>query len=177
MCRLLLGFAGSAVLMGLMMFGHPLFAGNMFLMDVLMLVIATPILMVCAYPIFRQGISQLRGGMLGMEVMYMLGIATSYLAGLGAVLGLLPSPDFLLFETAVMLTALLGLGWFLESRARGRTSDAIMALCICVLRLRRLFVTECSGLRMRQCGILLRSCWVLRFWCLCTGSSLRGRRF
>lgn len=126
--RTILGFAGSAVLMGLMMFGHPLFAGNMFLMDVLMLVIATPILMVCAYPIFRQGISQLRGGMLGMEVMYMLGIATSYLAGLGAVLGLLPSPDFLLFETAVMLTAFLGLGRFLESRARGRTSDAIMAL-------------------------------------------------
>lgn len=50
--RTILGFAGSAVLMGLMMFGHPLFAGNMFLMDVLMLVIATPILMVCAYPIF-----------------------------------------------------------------------------------------------------------------------------
>lgn len=126
--RTILGFAGSAVLMGLMMFGHPLFAGNMFLMDVLMLAIAAPILMVCAYPIFRQGISQLRGGMLGMEVMYMLGIATSYLAGLGAVLGLLSSPDFLLFETAVMLTAFLGLGRFLESRARGRASDAIMAL-------------------------------------------------
>ena len=126
--RTILGFAGSAVLMGLMVFGHPLFAGNMFLMDVVMLVVATPILVVCGYPIFRQGISQLRGGMLGMEVMYMLGIATSYCAGLGAVLGLLPSPDFLLFETAVMLTAFLGLGRFLESRARGRTSDAIMAL-------------------------------------------------
>ncbi|MCZ0860683.1 heavy metal translocating P-type ATPase [Methanocorpusculum sp. MG] len=126
--RTILGFAGSAVLMGLMMFGHPLFAENMFLMDILMLVIATPILVVCAYPIFRQGISQLRGGMLGMEVMYMLGIVTSYLAGLAAVAGFLPSPDFLLFETAVMLTAFLGLGRFLESRARGRTSDAIMAL-------------------------------------------------
>ncbi|MCQ2356862.1 MAG: hypothetical protein MJ014_07665, partial [Methanocorpusculum sp.] len=45
--RTILGFAGSAVLMGLMMFGHPLFAGNMFLMDVLMLVIATLILVVC----------------------------------------------------------------------------------------------------------------------------------
>lgn len=126
--RTILGFVGSAVLMGLMMFGHPLFQDNMFAMDILMLVIATPILMICAYPIFQQGISQLRGGMLGMEVMYMLGIATSYLAGLGAVAGLLPSPDFLLFETAVMLTAFLGLGRFLESRARGRTSDAILAL-------------------------------------------------
>lgn len=126
--RTILGFAGSAILMGLMMFGHPLFHDNMVAMDVTMLVIATPILLICAYPIFRQGIAQLRGGMLGMEVMYMLGIATSYAAGLGAVLGALPSPDFLLFETAVMLTAFLGLGRFLEARARGKTSDAIMAL-------------------------------------------------
>lgn len=126
--RTILGFAGSAVLMGLMVFGHPLFAGNMLLMDILMLVIATPILVVCGYPIFRQGISQIRGGMLGMEVMYMLGITTSYAAGLAAIAGFLPSPDFLLFETAVMLTAFLGLGRYLETRARGRTSDAIMAL-------------------------------------------------
>lgn len=126
--RTILGFIGSAVLMGLMLFVHPLFAEDMFLMDILMLVIATPILVVCAYPIFQQGISQLRGGMLGMEVMYMLGITTSYIAGLGAVAGYLPSPDFLLFETAVMLTAFLGLGRFLETRARGRTSDAILAL-------------------------------------------------
>ncbi len=126
--RTILGFVGSAVLMGLMVFGHPLFEGNMLVMDVLMLVIATPILVVCAYPIFRQGITELRGGMLGMEVMYMLGIATSYAAGVGAVVGVLPSPDFLLFETAVMLTAFLGLGRYLEGRARGRTSDAIMSL-------------------------------------------------
>ncbi|MDV0442053.1 heavy metal translocating P-type ATPase [Methanorbis furvi] len=126
--RTILGFVGSAVLMALMFFGHSLFGDNMFAMDVTMLVIATPILIVCAYPIFRQGLAQLRGGMLGMEVMYMLGIATSYIAGLGAVAGILPSPDFLLFETAVMLTAFLGLGRYLETRARGRTSDAIMAL-------------------------------------------------
>ncbi|MDV0443977.1 heavy metal translocating P-type ATPase [Methanorbis rubei] len=126
--RTILGFAGSIVLMALMFFGHSLFGDNMFAMDFTMLVIATPILIVCAYPIFKQGITQLRGGMLGMEVMYMLGIATSYIAGLGAVAGVLPSPDFLLFETAVMLTAFLGLGRYLETRARGKTSDAIMAL-------------------------------------------------
>ena len=126
--RTILGFAGSAVLMALMVFGHPLFHENMLAMDLAMLIIATPVLLICAYPIFRQGFAQLRGGMLGMEVMYMLGIATSYLAGLGAVAGFLPSPEFLLFETAVMLTAFLGLGRFLETRARGRTSDAIMAL-------------------------------------------------
>ncbi len=135
--RTILGFAGSAVLMALMVFGHPLFHENMLAMDLAMLVIATPILLICAYPIFRQGFAQLRGGMLGMEVMYMLGIATSYFAGLGAVVGLLPSPEFLLFETAVMLTAFLGLGRFLETRARGRTSDAIMAL----LHLRPLVAT------------------------------------
>ena len=117
--RTILGFVGSAVLMGLMVFGHPLFEGNMLVMDVLMLVITTPILVVCAYPIFRQGITELRGGMLGMEVMYMLGIATSYAAGVGAVVGFLPSPDFLLFETAVMLTAFLGLGGILRAVPEG----------------------------------------------------------
>jgi Cu+-exporting ATPase len=126
--RTILGFIGSAVLMGLMAFDHSLFMDNIFLENVLMLVVATPILAICAHPIFRKGISQLRGGMLGMEVMYMLGIAMSYLAGLGAVAGLLPSPDFLLFETAVMLAAFLGLGRSLESHSRKKTASTIMTL-------------------------------------------------
>lgn len=56
-------------------------------------------------------------------------------------------------------------------------ADTVLAGIIKMVREAQETSRRCNGLRMRQCGILFRSCWVLRFWRLCTGSSLRGRRF
>ncbi len=85
----------------------------------LFLFIAAPILMSAAGALFR--------AQLTMEVMYALGMLTSFGSSLLAATGLLPA-DFLFLETAFMLAAFLLLGKFLESRARRRTGDAITRL-------------------------------------------------
>lgn len=122
--RLLMGFGVSAFLM-VLMYTHPPFPLPMPLM---MFLIATPFFAYLAYPIFNAALRSLGNGILDMDVMYALGIGTAYGSSVLGTFGLFLSPDFNFYETALMLTAFLTLGRYLEARAKGRTNEAIRSL-------------------------------------------------
>jgi len=93
-----------------------------------MLVVTTPVFAYVAYPIFRAAVTALRNRILSMDVMYAMGTGVAYTASVAATFGLGLSPDFMLYDTALMLASFLMLGRYLEARAKGRTTDAIKAL-------------------------------------------------
>ncbi|TAL38854.1 MAG: heavy metal translocating P-type ATPase [Spirochaetes bacterium] len=121
--RFIAGIAGGFVLMGLMylpeLFPVPL--------HLALLALSLPLFVYTAAPIFLAAWRALRNRNLSMDVMYAMGIGTAYGASILGALGVLPH-HFMFYETAVMLAGFLMLGRYLESRARGRTSDTIRKL-------------------------------------------------
>ncbi|WP_240913609.1 heavy metal translocating P-type ATPase [Thermococcus sp. JdF3] len=77
--------------------------------------------------IFGKAYASLRHKSLNMEVMYSLGIGSAYLASVLATVEVIPE-DFNFYEASVLLMAFLLLGRYLETRAKGRTSEAIKKL-------------------------------------------------
>jgi Cu+-exporting ATPase len=122
--RSILGFGVSGFLM-LLMWIHPPLPLPLPLM---MFLIATPFFAFLSYPIFSAAIRSLRHGILDMDVMYSLGIGTAYFSSVLSTFGIFLSADFNFYETAIMLTAFLTLGRYLEARAKGKTGEAIRSL-------------------------------------------------
>lgn len=90
--------------------------------------LVTPAFIFVTYPIYAIAVVNLRNKALTMDVMYALGISTAYGASVAGTFGLLPSREFMLYETAIMLAGFLILGRFLESNAKGKTSQSIRKL-------------------------------------------------
>ena len=63
-----------------------------------------------------------------MDVMYGMGIGVAYGSSILGTFGIVLTPDFMFYETAVMLASFLTLGRYLEANAKGRTSEAIKKL-------------------------------------------------
>jgi Cu+-exporting ATPase len=91
-------------------------------------IIATPVFLVTGFSIFKAAVSSLRNLSLTMDVMYALGMGTAYIASVMATFSIVLSPQFMFFDTSVLLAAFLTLGRYLETRARSRTSSAIRSL-------------------------------------------------
>ncbi|HPX77939.1 MAG TPA: copper-translocating P-type ATPase, partial [Methanobacterium sp.] len=81
-----------------------------------------------SYPIFIAAYKALRNGLLDMDVMYSLGIGVAYGSSLLGTFQIVLTPEFMFYETALMLAAFLMLGRYLETRAKGNTSTAIKKL-------------------------------------------------
>ena len=94
----------------------------------LMFAIATPAFLYAGLPVFRSAWHALKSFTLTMEVMYALGTSVAYGSSVLATMGILPRHEFLFYDTAVLLSAFLALGRYLEGKARGKTSRAIRAL-------------------------------------------------
>lgn len=130
--RIIIGFATSFFLMGLMYL--PLY--RVIPMDVLMaipmtylmLVISAPVFVYVSYPIFRAAFRSLSNRNLNMDVMYAMGIGVAYASSILGTFRIVLTPDFMFYETAVMLASFLTLGRYLEAGAKGRTSEAIKKL-------------------------------------------------
>ncbi len=122
--RLSVGFAVSVPLMAAMHFHlhWPIDESYAYFL------ISTPAFVYLGRPIFAAAWRALRNRNLNMDVMYAMGIGTAYLASVMGTFGVVLSRDFNFYDTAVMLAAFLTLGRYLESRARGKTSQAIKAL-------------------------------------------------
>lgn len=91
-------------------------------------IVGTPVFFFLSYPILKAAYRALKNLTLNMEVMYSMGIVTAYIASVMATFRFVLTRDFLFFDTAIMLSAFLMLGKYLEQRAKGRTSDAIKKL-------------------------------------------------
>jgi len=122
--RIVLGLGTAALLIAIMYSGLSAFISA----NLLMFVISTPVLIYLAYPIFNATFVSLRNKTLSMDVMYALGIGTAYIASVFGTFGIVLTSDFMFYETAVMLTAFLTLGRYLEANAKGKTNDAVKTL-------------------------------------------------
>jgi Cu+-exporting ATPase len=134
--RIILGFATSLFLMGLMYLPLDRAIPMDILMAVpisdpmnlLMLIISAPVFVYVSYPIFNAALRALRNRNLNMDVMYAMGIGVAYGSSILGTFRIVLTPDFMFYETAIMLAAFLTLGRYLEAGAKGRTSEAIKKL-------------------------------------------------
>jgi Cu+-exporting ATPase len=94
----------------------------------LMLVISAPVFVYVSYPIFGAASRSLRNRNLNMDVMYAMGIGVAYVSSILGTFRIVLTPEFMFYETAVMLASFLTLGRYLEAGAKGRTSEAIKKL-------------------------------------------------
>jgi len=122
--RIIIGFAVSIPLMALMYL--PL--NWPFPMAYFMLVFSTPVFVYISYPIFIAGYRALKNKALNMDVMYSMGIGVAFVSSLFGTFEIVLTREFLFYETAVMLATFLTLGRYLETRAKGKTSEAIKKL-------------------------------------------------
>ena len=126
--RFTLGFAVSIPLFLYMLFGMPGAAALPVSINLIMLVITLPVFLYVSAPIFKAAAAALRNRALTMDVMYAMGIGVAYGASILGTFGIVLTPEFNFYETAVMLASFLTLGRYLEARAKGRTSEAIKNL-------------------------------------------------
>jgi P-type Cu+ transporter len=131
--RIIIGFATSLFLMAVMYLpvqvipmGILMFVPNF--MNLFMLVVSAPVFVYVSYPIFKAAFRALKNRSLDMDVMYGMGIGVAYGASILGTFGIVLTPDFMFYETAVMLASFLTLGRYLEANAKGRTSEAIKKL-------------------------------------------------
>jgi len=97
-------------------------------MTYLFLVISILPFIYVSYPIFSAAYRSLKNRNLDMDVMYSMGIGVAYVSSVLGTFNILLTPEFMFYETALMLAGFLMLGRYLETRAKGRTSTAIKTL-------------------------------------------------
>jgi P-type Cu+ transporter len=93
----------------------------------LLLVAILPFIYV-SYPIFNAAYRSLKNKNLDMDVMYSMGIGVAFVSSILGTFSIFLTPQFIFYETALMLAGFLMLGRYLEARAKGRTSTAIKKL-------------------------------------------------
>ncbi|GAB4307005.1 MAG: heavy metal translocating P-type ATPase [Methanobacteriaceae archaeon] len=122
--RIIVGFGVSLPLMAMMLLGiHPPLYMPYFMLAVSIL----PFIYV-SRPILSAAFHSLLNHTLDMDVMYSMGIGVAFISSLLGTFNIVLTPDFMFYETALMLATFLTLGRYLEARAKGRTSTAIKKL-------------------------------------------------
>ncbi len=92
-----------------------------------MLLFATVVQFMVGWQFYTGAYKSLRFGSANMDVLIMLGSSVAYFSGLLVTVGIIRSP-YVYFETGAAIITLIRLGKYLESRARGKTSEALTAL-------------------------------------------------
>ncbi|MFW5799908.1 MAG: heavy metal translocating P-type ATPase [Spirochaetota bacterium] len=97
------------------------------ILSYIMLAVSTPVFLYLSFPILKASFVALKNKNLDMNVMYSLGMGSAFIASVLSTVGVL-SPAFMFYETPVMLATFLTFGKYLETRAKGKTSEAIKKL-------------------------------------------------
>jgi Cu+-exporting ATPase len=92
-----------------------------------MLIAATIVQFVVGWQFYVGAFKSLRFGSANMDVLIMLGSSAAYFSSLCVTIGLFNSPN-VYFETGAAIITLIRLGKYLETRAKGKTSEALKAL-------------------------------------------------
>ena len=92
----------------------------------LMFALATPVQFYVGRQYYVGAYKSIRGGSANMDVLIALGSSVAYFYSIVISLGLISGHVY--FETAAVIITLILLGKFLESRAKGKTSEAIKKL-------------------------------------------------
>ncbi|MEX0788179.1 MAG: heavy metal translocating P-type ATPase [Anaerolineales bacterium] len=101
----------------------------------LMFALATPVQFYVGAQYYRGAWKALQNRSANMDVLIAMGTSAAYFYSIAVLLGWLPG--HLYFETSAVILTLIGLGKYLESRAKGRTSEAIKKLMALRPRLAR----------------------------------------
>jgi Cu+-exporting ATPase len=88
-------------------------------------IMATPVQIVLGYPFYRGAIREMRRLRLGMDSLVALGASVAFLYSMIVVL---QGGHLVYFDTAAVILALIGVGKFLEAKARRSAADAIRGL-------------------------------------------------
>ena len=122
--RFIVAFAVSIPLMVLM------YSGVMLPFNMAYFMLAVTILpfIYVSYPIFSAAYRSLQNRGLNMDVMYSMGIGVAFISSVLGTFNIILTPEFLFYETALMLAGFLMFGRWLEARAKGRTGTAIKKL-------------------------------------------------
>ena len=94
----------------------------------LMMAISVPVFVYLSYPIFLAAYRALKNRNLNMDVMYSMGIGVAFVSSILGTFKIILSSEFLFYETAILLATFLTLGRYLETKAKGKTSEAIKKL-------------------------------------------------
>ena len=92
-----------------------------------MLAFATVVQFVVGWQFYVGAFKSLRAGSANMDVLIMLGSSAAWFSSLLVTIGVINSP-FVFFETGASIITLIRLGKFLETRAKGKTSEALKEL-------------------------------------------------
>ena len=122
--RIIIAFGFGTPLMIIMLLNIPT---PIYMPYFLLLVSILPFIYV-SYPIFKAAYRSLKNRNLDMDVMYSMGIGVAFVSSVLGTFNILLTPQFMFYETALMLAGFLMLGRYLEARAKGRTSTAIKKL-------------------------------------------------
>jgi len=121
--RISLGFA-----VGIPLFLLDYLPGAFHLSPLQLLALSLPVFLFISYPIFRAAYRSLRNRRLNMDVMYSMGIGVALSSSLLGTFRIVLNEDFLFYHTAILLATFLLTGRYLESRAKGKTSEALKKL-------------------------------------------------
>ena len=92
-----------------------------------MLIAATIVQFVVGWPFYVGAWKSLKVGSSNMDVLIVMGSSVAYFSSLLVTLGIINSPN-VYFETGAAIITLIRLGKYLETRAKGKTSEALKAL-------------------------------------------------
>ncbi|MDD4921081.1 MAG: heavy metal translocating P-type ATPase [Bacteroidales bacterium] len=92
-----------------------------------MLFAATVVQFVVGWQFYVGAFNSLRFGRANMDVLIMLGSSVAYFSSLLVTIGMIHSPN-VYFETGAAIITLIRLGKYLETRAKGKTSEALKTL-------------------------------------------------
>lgn len=99
------------------------FKGDQFVM----LFAATVVQFIVGWQFYVGAFKSLRYGSANMDVLIMLGSSVAYFSSMLVTFGIIDSPN-VYFETAAAIITLIKLGKYLETKAKGKTSEALKAL-------------------------------------------------
>lgn len=92
-----------------------------------MLFVASIVQFVVGLQFYKGAYHSLRLGSANMDVLIVMGSSAAYFSSLLVTVGLIDSPN-VYFETGAAIITLIRLGKYLESRAKGKTTEALKAL-------------------------------------------------
>ncbi len=92
-----------------------------------MLLAATVVQFIVGWQFYVGAYKSLRAGSANMDVLIVMGSSAAYFSSLFVTFGIIQSPN-VYFETSAAIITLIRLGKFLETRAKGKTSEALKAL-------------------------------------------------
>ncbi len=121
--------AAVAILLALLTMAAGMSSGFGLDPAVLQLLVSAPVCLGFGWPCLKALFAGFRHRSFSMDSLIGLGSGVAYAASLASLLGVL-APGIRFFDTAAMLVAIVTLGRALESRARGRASDALRRLLL-----------------------------------------------